>query len=273
MRLWSLTTRDEQPRSAKPQALRDDAMAAVIGCIGRDDFGTAALAGLNGALAVDSWSVYRVAAHRPPCLYASGSYRVPDATRACFDLYRQHLHGADTSFERIRAHAPLTTPVLAHWRAEEMPASHREQIYVRHGMRERLSLVGTDGGEGLLTVNLYRHVEHPPFGDADFDAAWHAAGWLFASVRRHVALTSPAAPDTACDAAAMLLGRCPALTPRELQVCDRLLRGWTHDGIACDLALSVATVKTYRNRAFDRLGIHFRSELFGLAMGRAAQQH
>jgi DNA-binding NarL/FixJ family response regulator len=52
------------------------------------------------------------------------------------------------------------------------------------------------------------------------------------------------------------------LTARELDVCVRLLQGLTQDGIAADLGLSLATVKTYRNRAFTRLGIHFRNELF-----------
>jgi DNA-binding CsgD family transcriptional regulator len=55
---------------------------------------------------------------------------------------------------------------------------------------------------------------------------------------------------------------CPALTARELDVLERLLQGMTYDGIAADMGLGVGTVKTYRARAFARLGIHFRSELF-----------
>ena len=35
----------------------------------------------------------------------------------------------------------------------------------------------------------------------------------------------------------------------------------SYEGIANDLDLKLPTVKTYRNRAFDRLGIHFRNEL------------
>ena len=58
-----------------------------------------------------------------------------------------------------------------------------------------------------------------------------------------------------------------ALTGRELDVCARLLQGMTHEGIASDLGLSVPTVKTYRNRAFARLGIHFRNELFARELG------
>ena len=64
-----------------------------------------------------------------------------------------------------------------------------------------------------------------------------------------------------------LLRAHPGLTERELDVCARLLQGMTQEGIACDLGLSLPTVKTYRNRAFSRLGIHFRNELFALALG------
>ena len=58
-----------------------------------------------------------------------------------------------------------------------------------------------------------------------------------------------------------------ALTDRELDVCARLLQGMTQEGIAADLGLGVPTVKTYRNRAFARLGIHFRNELFAKVLG------
>ncbi|MFN6997848.1 MAG: helix-turn-helix transcriptional regulator, partial [Aquincola tertiaricarbonis] len=64
--------------------------------------------------------------------------------------------------------------------------------------------------------------------------------------------------------------RCPALTPRELDVLERLLQGMTYDGIAADIGLSLATVKTYRARAFERLDIHFKNELFALFVPDAA---
>jgi DNA-binding CsgD family transcriptional regulator len=63
-----------------------------------------------------------------------------------------------------------------------------------------------------------------------------------------------------------LVGIQPGLTGRELDVCSRLLQGMTQEGVAADLGLTLPTVKTYRNRAFDRLGIHFRNELFALAL-------
>ena len=55
-----------------------------------------------------------------------------------------------------------------------------------------------------------------------------------------------------------------AVTDRGLEVCAHLLTEMTQDCIAIDLGLSLATVKTYRNRTFDRLGIYFKSQLFSL---------
>lgn len=54
------------------------------------------------------------------------------------------------------------------------------------------------------------------------------------------------------------------LSSRELDVCARMLTGMTQDGIASDSGLSLPNVRNYRNRAFARLGIHFRNELFAL---------
>ena len=44
----------------------------------------------------------------------------------------------------------------------------------------------------------------------------------------------------------------------------------TNDGVEIDMGLRVPTVKTYRNCAFDRLGIHFQNGLFPPAFGRAS---
>ena len=59
------------------------------------------------------------------------------------------------------------------------------------------------------------------------------------------------------------------LTRREKEVCERLLKGWTHEGIAADLGLKPTTVETCRERAFEQLNSHYRHELFALV----TQQH
>ncbi len=114
-----------------------------------------------------------------------------------------------------------------------------------------------------VAVNLYRHQHQQAFETGDFHLVHAAARLLLACVERHLILVAgqaaprPGTPRPAAegDASARALQRLfPALTQRERQICERLLRGMTYDGIAGDLGLSVPTVKTYRNRAFRRIG-------------------
>ena len=134
---------------------------------------------------------------------------------------------------------------------------HRAEIYGRAGLKERLSISTLCSDSGLLAINLFRHESQPEFADEEVDRVRRVSPLVLTAVERHIALRQKEQP------AAGLLERLP---PREREVCARLLKGWTHDGIAADLGISSGTVKTYRDRAFERLGIHHRNELFALAL-------
>jgi DNA-binding CsgD family transcriptional regulator len=305
MNLWPLPITDSR---TAPAARRFDAMAAVVGQLGAPGFPQATLQALNRAgLQAASWSVYQLAAQRTPRLHLSASVGVADTTRDCFSAYQQGLYRADRSFDTVAA----GQAAVLRMHADDAPSSqHRDAIYRRHGMLERLSVVQRGDDGALLAINLYHHAHQGLFAEAELAGFTELAPLLLAAVQRHLALSAAllAASQAASQAALLaalpvmahplalpaadgmaqvdahrapaagpcdpggprqaLLARCPALTTRELDVCERLLRGWTYDGIAADLGLSVATVKTYRARAFGRLGLHFKSELFAAFLAR-----
>lgn len=262
MQAWTLGA----PRPTPAQAALD----SVIGAVARPHFAAAALAALEGAVGAASWAVYRLRPQRPPTMHLSASRGVPDTTGECFAIYRDAgLYHRDRSFDAVRAHGGPGSAVMLRMHADEAPsADHRQAIYLRHGMVERLSVARLEGDGSLLAVNLYRHAPQGRFGDAQLDHFGQLAQPLLAAVARHAewqqeqAAPSPAATDHR----QALRRRCNALTERELDVLERLLRGMTYDGIAADLGLSLATVKTYRARAFERLDIRFKSELFAAFM-------
>lgn len=234
-----------------------EALAGVIAEVGARHFGPAALAHLNRWMPLCWWSIYRLFDDQPPVMHASGSFEVPDGTHDSWRVYRASLYRRDETFLSVRDAVAPGAAALLHWDAKEIPARHRREIYSRHGLRERLSIVSQDPG-GLLAVNFYRHLEQPAFADDEIDAMRTLAAPLLACVNRHLALS---AADTSA------LNPVQRLTGRERDVCERLLKAWTHEGIAADLGLSPATVKTYRDRAFERLGIRHRNELFALVAG------
>jgi len=234
------------------------ALGRVVASVGRPVFASEALAALNHVLQVGSWSVYQLWGDRPPCMHLSASHGVADTTADCFRVYRDDgLYRRDRSFDLVRQQR-AGDAVLLRMHADEAPsAAHRDAIYVRHAMVERLSLAWTLADRSLLAVNLYHHVHQGRFGDAEVESFADAAAVLQAAVSRQIDWQGSRA-----DPRTLLRQRCPALTERELDVLERLLQAMTYDGIAADMGLAVGTVKTYRARAFERLGIHFKNQLF-----------
>ena len=244
-------------------SLRDerafDSVGGLIACIGEADFAQDALAQLNRWMPVAWWSIYRLLNDAPPTLHANASFGVPDGTLESWRAYRGGLYERDETFSEAREQARNSNRLLVHWHAREIPRRHRERIYSKHGLRERLSIVCRDKEEAILAVNLYRHEEQTPFTDEEIDALGSAAGLLLSCVQKHLSISGARSASSAAF---------DVLTPRELDVCQRMLKGWTYDGIAADLRISAGTVKTYRDRAFDRLGINHRNQLFALMAGQ-----
>ncbi len=276
------------------------AAAGMVSGIGDARFGQCVIEQLNRLMPLCWWTVYRLLDDAPPQLRLTGCLGADDCTLTAFGAYRDGLYLHDRLLGRMRgelADAVRKAPqgqavparaMMGHAHARELSAEHRRRIYSRHGLSERLSLAQGAGGGGLLMINLYRHQSQPAFCDDERDALQQIGPLLLALVSRHLALVAPAPGvggraigDSPADRQAHTVtdnavnpGLGPGdyalagLTRREREVCDRLLRGWTHDGIAADLKLATTTVKTYRDRAFDRLGIHHRNELFALVLAK-----
>lgn len=59
-----------------------------------------------------------------------------------------------------------------------------------------------------------------------------------------------------------LLALCPRLTAREAAVCSALLRGRTSTEVAAALGIQLSSVRTYRKRAYVKLGVSSLTGLF-----------
>jgi DNA-binding CsgD family transcriptional regulator len=268
MQVWTVS---------EPGAAADAAQAALLGMIphlGSPAFKRHALAAINLGLCSGSWSVYRIRRDAPPVCYLSESHQRPDTTPACLHAYRTWLYRHDRTFEAL-ADGGEGVKAL-HLRADDVPdAQHRHAIYERHQLRERLSVAAAFPDDSILSVNLYRHADQPGFAERELMLFSHLAPGLFALVARQIELCTPTPPQTSGLSQKryrdMLLQLEPALPQRELDVCMRLLAGMSHDGIACDLGIAATTVKTYRNRAYARFGIHHNNELFALVLQQAGR--
>lgn len=250
--------------SASPASSSDAAFAAcvteVIPSLGEPAFGRTLLGALRGTLPAASLSVYRTGPR--PAIFVSASLGVADTTRDCWRAYLSGPVGGDRSFGTApRASAGGLR--VCHITAAEVPLEHRTKVYDAHGVSERVSVVSREDDGGLFALNVYRHAHQRALRDAELADFGQLGSMLMAMTRKHLALAPGHASKRPAD---RLQAIRPDLTPRELEVCVLVLDGMTHDGIAAQMGLGLPTVKTYRNRAFTKLGIHFKNELFALML-------
>ncbi|HCP78200.1 MAG TPA: helix-turn-helix transcriptional regulator, partial [Pusillimonas sp.] len=256
MRAWRLEG------AASDAALIQDAVAKIVTGIGVEGFSRQVLQQVNRVIPVGCWSVYRVGGTQP-CMFLSSTYQRKDTTADSWRAYLSGPHLADKSF--ILDSGQASSPAITHLTAEEIPTPiHREKVYRQFDMSERLSVVEAESDNEIFALNFYRYNDQHLYSDHELATFEALAPALLAAVRRHLALSQRSQLTNTMSVDSVRLTfqtHRRDLTERELDVLARAVLGMSYEGIANDLDLKLPTVKTYRNRAFDRLGIHFRNEL------------
>jgi len=268
MRTWTV---DATTRGGSVVA---DAASRLIGVLGAPSFDDTLLDAVNAIVDADALCAYRLSREGPPRKYCAANRGKSNSTDPCWQLYRSGIYRSDETFEEAYELVQTSAFAIGHLTAQEVRSDqHRQCIYDRHGLLDRLSVSSPEPNGDLLALNIYRRRDAGHFKDRDMARFEDVSTILVAAVRRHALLAPNHAPDAAASTAdriaryeRMLERDKPSLTARERSICARLLAGMLYDGIAADLGIGVTTVKTYRQRAFDRLGIHFRSELLGIAL-------
>jgi DNA-binding CsgD family transcriptional regulator len=202
--------------------------------------------------------------HGGPAPLLAGAISV--AGSRSHELFEWYLRGA---FYRVEPSLELTQApqgrVLLHaLQRHELPDTRWRDRYASVGLSERVSLlVALD--DGWAFINAYR-AAGCEVSLQDAVAAIAAQGPVVAgAVRRHQGMLRTAAND-AC--AAVQASPWPELSVRERQVVEAILAGASAKESARWLGLSPTSIATYRQRAFDKLGIRRQLQLFQLAHAR-----
>lgn len=119
--------------------------------------------------------------------------------------------------------------------------------------RQRPIVFLTGGGDIPMTVRALKA------GAEDFLTKPVDRDELLAAIAR--ALRRDAAACAADRARAQLEARFARLTPRETQVCERVVAGLLNKQIAHELATTERTVKAHRHQVMDKIGIRSVAEL------------
>lgn len=244
-----------------------DVTPAVL-AIGRPDFPNILIDTLRRQAGVGHCMVFALtragAAH---CLLDAGNIPIGGDLGAA---YAGQFHGSDPNRDALfegEGGAPIMLPSFA---PRMYGARYRKIFFHDSGIVDKCaSAIWT--GDTCFYVNFYRIASQGRFGDEQRQRLEAIAPAIAASVARH--FQGSATPDQTL--ATLFATRAPlsALTPRERDVCRRILSGLSSEAISQALGISLHSTLTYRKRAYDRLGISSQSELFAIVLGLLSPPH
>ncbi|WP_114417155.1 helix-turn-helix transcriptional regulator [Marinospirillum perlucidum] len=165
---------------------------------------------------------------------------------------RQYLQ--DPNFACLKKLAPEE---LAVSRLEalspNMSLEYRKTFFETPGFCDKLAILKATP-EGHYYINLYRRTAafDQRFDNPDFTR--HLGELISLLLEKHFALNR----------SLRLQGPLAFLSEREQQVCRAVLQGKKNETIAAELQLATSSVITYRKRAYEKLGITSRAQLFSL---------
>jgi len=123
--------------------------------------------------------------------------------------------------------------------------------------------------EGFIRMSFYTN-EDGSYINNGMESALSAGDVLTALLQRHKTRCESSLPLFSNSGANLyqrrLMDAGLGLSRREIEVCALIARGYTSEGIALELGISINTVLTFRKRAYARLRISSQNELMRLIM-------
>ncbi len=258
-----------------PQRLIDAAaVAGLVDAIGSQD--PEALAGcvLEAVRPHLDASLCTVFAHedrRNPRLLSGAARKGPWIAFQTGALHAREFSSQDPVrevLERKPAAGPIGAVVVCRQRADTMPAdSLRRECLDALGLTDRLTILARTGEACWLAAHLYRETCFTP---EQIEGLMGIALLLARCMARHYACDVDGVASLRGSVSEGVLELGLRLTEREREVLTRILDGVTVNRIAEDLKLRPTTVATYRMRAYEKLGVQSRQELFAAIMRQRA---
>lgn len=242
-----------------------EALGHLVAGIGAAEFPARFLAVMHALAGVELCSVFRRdGAEGVQLLFAAGDpAQQPDfALSASRDYARSHWR-SDAQLTRL-ARARVGEPVVVRRHVSEIAdPAYRAACYERAGVVERISILWP--GRPAFVANGYRTAPGAPFAPQDVERLELHARLLLAALRQHLrADTATGYLFDEIGLAERLAALDYGLSAREAEIAASLVLGETQERIAEAKRLSLATVITYRRRAYAKLGVANRRELAAL---------
>jgi DNA-binding CsgD family transcriptional regulator len=249
-----------RPEGMASNLTAGDVTPAVL-AIGRPDFPNVLIDTLRRHADVGHCMVFALdRAGAASCLLDAGNIPIGGDLGAA---YAGQFHESDPNRDALfegEGGGPIMLPAFA---PRMYGARYRKIFFHDSGIVDKCATV-IWAGDTCFYVNFYRIAAQGRFTAALRERLQAIAPAVGASVARH--FQQKATPEQSL--ATLFATRAPlaSLTPREQEVCRRILAGFSSEAISQGLGISLHSTLTYRKRAYQRLGISSQGELFAIVL-------
>jgi DNA-binding CsgD family transcriptional regulator len=243
-----------------------DRFGGVIEAIGTERYGEACLGVFEHMLDAEHWALFRYRPGSAPSCVATASRSHIAQARENIQRFVARCHRADPSLMAISRQGPQPT-WLAKVDIQDVLDRQYRECFEAARVQERLSLFSRLDGS-LYQLSIFRGSRTHPYSSLEMQSFATLARLVLQAATRHQALWHEATSIPRrlnLEAIEQLLAGLPGeLSRRECEVCARAIAGMTIEGTALDLHIGITSVITYRQRAYQKLGVSRQSELVAL---------
>ena len=252
-----------------------EGLTQLCRCIGSPAFESCLLKLLNKVTPVDHCVVFTYGESGAGHLFTHGRMRVEEAQQLADDYVRS-FHRQDPNFPQLSAATEGCEDCLIPLAADaDIDAAYQNHFFDRHDLIDKASTIGKVE-QGSVYCNFYRMGRSGPYSDKDWQLLEAILPLITTLISTHYRILqlSPADKQGQYRNARSLVHNIISknvspfsqLTPREREVCERILLGYTSVGIGLDLNIAQSSVVTYRRRAYEKLDISTQNQLFTLCL-------
>ncbi len=229
---------------------------------------------IKGYMPVHHCTMFAYDADRNPRLLSGASLSNHWVTFNTATLYIRDFFRKDGILPLIRSMPPSSGEprVLVHRQSGQdvSDIDYRVACYDHIGIIDRLAALVSVGKGQWVSTNLYRDRSAGCFTSSEVQSFLDLAPLLASCAAQHYHSDIDGETIYRNLVTDGIHELCPSLTMREREVLLRILDGVTTERIAVDLQIRPTTVITYRTRAYEKLGVSSRRELFATVLRQRA---
>jgi DNA-binding CsgD family transcriptional regulator len=245
---------------------RTESLGEVIEAIGTDGYGRACLSLFEQSLEAEHWALFHYRANNSVDCIATASRFYVAAAQENIDRFVVRCHKVDPSMIVLKQQQPELSCVTKIEIGDIRDRQYRHCFELTH-VQERLSFFARVGSD-LHQLSIYRGPRKRTFSSLELKYFSTLASLILATASKHERIGSAATGvprHLDLEAIERHLEYLPGgLSRREREVCSRAAAGKTIEGTALDLNIRKTSVITYRQRAYQKLGISRQNELVAL---------